>query len=61
MGWPSNGPSIIGEQLSVLLGQAPSKPIRASTLGNVPNIMGKERPFHDTKVWGGRFYDFEKI
>lgn len=41
LGWPSNGPNIIVEHLSVLLGQAPSEPVRVGALGNVPNIIGK--------------------
>ncbi len=30
-------------------------------LGDAPKIMGKARPFHDIKVWGGRFNKYKNI
>jgi hypothetical protein len=29
-------------------------------VGDTPNIWARTRPFHDIKVWGGRFNDLKK-
>ncbi len=41
------------------LGKAPSEPISVSQVMH-PTEWAVERPFHDIKVWGGRFNDFKK-
>jgi hypothetical protein len=42
----------------IILGKAPSNPIRA--LGDTPNIMGKGKGNLNTNVWSGRFNNLLK-
>ncbi len=59
--WPNKNPKLGGryhrlEALPIMLGNALCETLEVS-LGNVPNIMGKDETIpYNIKFWGGRFH-----